>query len=174
MERWDVYNRNGQLTNKTVVRGALCLKRGQYHLVVHIWVVDKNNRILIQRRSTLKEMMPGEWAATGGAAISGETSPIAASRELKEELGIVTNSGELKFIGRITNLSSFVDIWIVDCNIEIEELKLQASEVAEAKWVTVDELSTMIKNQKFHNYGRKYFSAVMGAVKTGRRNEFKY
>ena len=32
--------------------------------------------------------MAGEWAATGGSVISGETSEDAAKRELKEELSI--------------------------------------------------------------------------------------
>ena len=88
MESWDILSRNGKPTGKTVSRMCPILRRGEYHLVVHIWTVDGKGNVLIQRRSDQKPLMPGEWAATGGAAVSGETSRFAACRELKEELGI--------------------------------------------------------------------------------------
>ena len=89
-EIWDILNEKGCLTGKTAIRGIGALKPGEYHLVVHIWVVSDDGKILIQQRSQAKKLMPGEWAATGGAAISGEDSFKAASRELFEELGIAS------------------------------------------------------------------------------------
>ena len=88
-EIWDIFNEKGALTGKTAVRGRGFLKPGEYHLVVHIWVVSGDGRYLIQRRSESKKLMPGEWAATGGAAISGESSFTAAKRELFEELSVL-------------------------------------------------------------------------------------
>ena len=104
--------------------------------------------------------MPGEWAATGGAAVSGEDSFTAANRELYEELGIKTDRNTLKKILRIKRRNSLLDIWLTVCNLPVSELKLQESEVAEAKWVTFDELKNMIKEEKFHNYGNEYFERV--------------
>ena len=85
MELWDIMNEDGAITGKTVVRGRTVLGRGEYHLVVHIWVISSNGNFLIQRRSEKRRLMPGEWASTGGSAISGESSLHAAARELKEE-----------------------------------------------------------------------------------------
>ena len=95
IEIWDVLDENGALTGKTALRGKGVLKSGEYHLVVHIWIVSSTGMFLIQRRADDKKLMPGEWAATGGAAISGEDSFAAAKRELFEELGIKSDEKSL-------------------------------------------------------------------------------
>ena len=83
-EKWDILNEKGVPTGRTTLRGNYLFKKGEYHLVVHIWIVSEDGRVLIQRRSEKKPLMPGEWAATGGAAKAGEDSFSAASRELFE------------------------------------------------------------------------------------------
>ena len=47
-ERWDILNEQGVLTGKTAVRGIGALKPGEYHLVVHIWILSDDGKILIQ------------------------------------------------------------------------------------------------------------------------------
>ena len=49
-ERWDILNEQGVLTGKTAVRGIGALKPGEYHLVVHIWILSDDGKILIQKR----------------------------------------------------------------------------------------------------------------------------
>lgn len=166
MENWDILNRNGKPTGRTVSRKCPILRRGEYHLVVHIWTVDGKGRILIQRRSDSKPLMPGEWAATGGAAIAGEASRFAACRELKEELGIDKRRDELVYVTRMIRRNSLLDIYLTftDCN--PEELTLQQDEVAEVKWVSADELAEMVKNGEFHNYGKEYFDKLFAAFET--------
>ena len=39
-------------------------------------------------------------------------------------------------------------------------LNLQKEEVERAKWVSKEELSRMIKEGSFHNYGKEYFDLV--------------
>lgn len=163
-EFWDVLDAEGAVTGKTVARGRCILKPGEYHLVVHIWIVSSKGEILLQRRSDKKKLMPGEWAATGGAAISGESSYTAANRELFEELGIPSNKETLKKLFRLKRRNSLLDVWMIKSDISLQELKLQKSEVAEARWVTEDELSDMIKKGVFHNYGKEYFERVLEAV----------
>ncbi len=163
-ERWDVLDENGKYQGKTVPRSRAQLRLGEYHLVVHIWVVSSDGRILIQRRSDTKKLMPGEWAATGGAAIAGEDSFTAASRELFEELGIGSTKNSLKKILRLKRRNSLLDIWFTVCDLSVEQLKLQESEVAEAKWVSFDELKNMVKCNEFHNYGKEYFEKVFEII----------
>lgn len=163
-ERWDVLDENGNFLGKTVMRNKAYFKPGEYHLVVHIWVVSSDGRVLLQRRADTKKLMPGEWAATGGAAISGEDSFTAASRELYEELGIKSNENTLKKILRLKRRNSLLDIWMIVSDLPVEELKLQKSEVAEAKWVSLDEFKKMLKENKFHNYGREYFERLFEKI----------
>lgn len=163
-EIWDILNENGVATGKTTVRGKCYLKPGEYHLVVHIWIISSDGKILIQKRSHKKKLMPGEWAATGGAAISGETSFEAANRELYEELGIASTNETLKKILRLKRRNSILDVWAINCNLSVDQLKLQESEVSQARWVTKEELQNMIKSGQFHNYGKEYFDKVFSKI----------
>lgn len=161
IEKWDILDKDGIPTGKTTLRGKTPLKPGEYHLVVHIWITSDDGRYLIQRRSDDKKLMPGEWAATGGAAISGEDSFTAARRELFEELSIkMDKSSAKKAFRMVRRRNSLLDVWMTVCNKPADELTLQESEVAEVKWVTENELKSMIKNGKFHNYGEEYFNLV--------------
>ena len=165
VEIWDILDENGNKTGRTTLRGRGLLKAGEYHLVVHIWIVSAKGSYLIQRRAEDKKLMPGEWAATGGAAVSGEDSFEAARRELFEELGIESDESSLKKITRIKRRNSLVDVWAIVCDIPEDRLVLQRSEVAEAKWVTSAELDRMIRNGEFHNYGREYFDSVFEKIR---------
>ena len=160
MELWDILDKDGNRTGKTIVRGKKGLKKGEYHLVVHIWIFNQNGDILIQRRSDTRPLMPGEWAATGGSAFSNESSRHAASRELQEELGIKLNRHNLKLIKRMLRRFSITDIWAARVNVDISELTLQKDEVAEAKWVTKEQLNQMVQKGLFHNYGKEYFDLI--------------
>lgn len=168
IEKWDILDQNGKQTGKTTLRGRCILKSGEYHLVVHIWVISSEGKLLIQRRSDSKRLMPGEWAATGGAAISGENSYEAASRELFEELGIKSTPEILKKMFRIKRRNSLLDVWAINCDIPASELTLQQSEVAEAKWVSETALKQMIRSGEFHNYGKEYFDKVFENIKNYR------
>lgn len=164
MEKWDILNAQGAPLGKTTLRGRCNLAPGEYHLVVHIWIVSSCGDILIQRRSDNKKLMPGEWAATGGAAIAGESSYTAANRELYEELGIPSNKETLKKLARIKRRNSLLDIWLVNTDVPVDRLRLQEDEVAEARWVSRKEFMQMIENGQYHNYGKEYFDTVFKKI----------
>lgn len=177
MEVWDILDKNGAPTGKTVERKRVCLSKGEYHLVVHIWILGNDGRVLIQRRSFSKPLMPGEWAAIGGSAVSGETAVTAAQRELAEEMGITVGEQDLKPIKNMVRKSSVLNIFLVCRTVPVSELKLQEEEVCDAKWVHRNKLRQMIKNGEFHNYGREYFEAVFQAFdkkSASRRRKKKY
>lgn len=165
MEKWDILNAQGTPTGKTVVRGRTFLRPGEYHLVVHIWIVSSKGELLIQKRSKEKKLMPGEWAATGGSAFSGESSLSAAKRELAEELGIKARESELRFIKRIKRRNSLVDVWFTMCDTPAENLTLQKGEVALARWVDTKTFSEMVEKGKFHNYGKDYFTLILDTAR---------
>ncbi len=165
MEIWDIYDRGGRPTGRTVSRRCSILRRGEYHLVVHIWITDGRGNTLIQRRSDSRPFMPGVWAATGGAAVSGEGSSLAAARELREELGIQKAPEELKLLRRITRRNSFVDVYFTRAAVRVDRLSLQREEVAEARWVSAESLKRMIIKGSFHDYGREYFETVFAELK---------
>jgi isopentenyldiphosphate isomerase len=59
------------------------------HRSVHIYVFNRRGEILLQLRSTDKDIQPGRWdTSVGGHLDSGEEYDQAARRELCEELGL--------------------------------------------------------------------------------------
>ena len=171
MELWDILDQGGTFTGRKVVRGQRRLLPGEYHLVVHIWPFDKNGRLIIQRRSDDRKLMPGEWAATGGSAISGEDSLTAARRELAEELGIEANENEFIFTRRIKRKNSFLDVWFIKVDVDIEKLNLQEEEVSEVRWIGGNQLKYLVKQGRYHNYGREYFELVTNSLYKFTREE---
>lgn len=164
-EYWDVLNEQGEKTGKRLRRTTYNqLASGEYHLVVHIWIVNSKGEFLIQRRSHNRIPMPGEWAATGGSVFSGEDSQAAAIRELREEMGIRVLPGEIHYLRQFKRKNSIIDFWWARVDAPLTSLCLEPKEVEEAKWVTADTLRTMIQRKEFHNYGRSYFSAVFSLV----------
>lgn len=60
------------------------------HRAVHIVVRRSGGAIILQRRSHLKDLLPGWWdISVGGHVNAHEEYAAAAERELREELGIV-------------------------------------------------------------------------------------
>ncbi len=164
MEKWDLYDRYGRPLGRTINRGAR-FRTGEHHLVVHVWVVNSAGRLLIQRRSSCRRMMPNVWAVTSGSAVAGETSEVAARRELAEELGIHLPSEAFGFLGRLVRRNSLCDIYLVQRDIAVPNMKLQRKEVSQVRWVTGDQLYGMVKERRFHHYGDPYFRFVAEGIR---------
>ena len=95
-EMFDVYDESGRwcgVRPRRECHGNPAL----VHRSVHVVVFDSSGtRILLQKRSRLKDIQPGKWdTAVGGHVDAGETVENAAQRELAEELGV---TGELEFL----------------------------------------------------------------------------
>lgn len=164
MEIWDILDGEGKKTGKTIIRGQE-LKDGDYHLVVHIWILNDKGEFLIQRRAEHLRLLPGLWAATGGSAVAGEDGKTAAIREVKEELGIDVDTENMIKLKTMKRRNNFAEIWLVKQNILLRDVHLQAEEVSGAKWVTKEELENMIKSGGFHNYGEDYFKDILALMK---------
>lgn len=151
MELWDVYDQCFKKTGRVHERGKV-LAPLDYHLVVHIYPVNDQKEILIQKRSETVAWKPGIWAATGGSAIQGEDMYEACIRELNEEVGILADEKCMELYALLKRENSFNAVWIVHKNIDISELSLQVEEVSEVKWASIEEVKKMVENQEFHSY----------------------
>lgn len=88
MEFWDIYDKNKQLTGRTMKRNDWCLKDDEYHLTVLGVVARPDGKFLITKRVMTKSWAPGWWEVSGGACMAGEKSEEAVLREVKEETGL--------------------------------------------------------------------------------------
>jgi isopentenyldiphosphate isomerase len=132
----------------TVTRSEMRAQRLQ-HRSVGIAVLSSDGRLLIHRRSDTKDIWPGWWdIAAGGVVAAGESYEDAARRELAEELGIVGAS--LEFVGP----GHYVDAELAAiCRgyrvVHDGPFTFADGEVAEARWVTFDELDVMMATHRF-------------------------
>lgn len=162
-EYWDLYDACGLPTGETYARSGE-LPEGKYHLVVHIWPVNKKGAFLVQQRKQTLTWRPGIWAATGGSALAGEDAFSACKREAAEELGLVVTreNAELFMVQKRTN--SFCYIYVVYTDVSTEQLLLQESEVEQAAWVSAEKLQERMEQGSFHSY--EYFSELVRYVQT--------
>lgn len=164
MELWDIYDRFRHKTGKVHQR-SIPLVEGDYHLVIHVWIVNNKGEFLIQRRQPWKKGWPGMWdCAAAGSAIQGDSSIDAVIRETKEEIGIDINKELLEHIFTIDFKRGFDDVWLVRQDVDIRDLKLQEEEVADAKWVTSRDIKSMIKSSKFIAYS--YFDRLLNIIES--------
>lgn len=155
MEIFDLYDKDFNKLDKTMVRGTSNLK-GEYHLVVHIWIKNSNNEYLVQQRNKTTDRIPYQWACTGGAASKGDTSIEAAIRETHEELGILIDESKFELVGRYyteDSIANYIkDAYIIEADISLKDIKIDTVEVRDVAYMSLDKIKDMIKNKQFWTY----------------------
>lgn len=151
-EVWDVYDVNRQRTGRTIVREKNWGNE-KYHLIVHVGIFDSRGRMLIQKRCHEKRAWADLWdVSAGGSAMAGEESWQAAERETREELGLAIDLRGVRPHFTINYERGFDDFYAVTADVEIASLVYQPSEVAEARWATLDEVRAMERDRTFVPY----------------------
>ena len=154
MEQWDIYDIQGNLTGRVKPRMA-AFEKGEYHLACSLWLINPNGKALIQKRSLTKEISPGMWNITGGAASAGESSKEACLREVAEEIGLKLNPQDITLLSRTFNDDDCIfDDYIIIYNFDIATAIIQPEEVAELKWAAIDNI------KKLYDEGQFMFSDI--------------
>ena len=148
-EIWDLRDEVGEPTGRYASRDQYrSLRSGEYMLAVHIYLYTPDGRFLIQKRSLKKDVLPGVWDMTGGAAKVGEDGRAAAIRETREEVGLSLSPSQLHLAARIKRKRSFVELWFAKAAIDPRRCVLQDGEVDEVKLVSRREMIDLIKKAK--------------------------
>ena len=150
-ERWDLYNLDGEIIGEHT-RGLMMPENG-YHLVVHIWIRNPEGKYLMTKRSANKKTFPFTWECIGGSVLKGEDSFAAALREVHEEVGIILcpEHGR-KVLTKIrdyadgTRVNDINDVYLFSYDREIQLANASTDEVAEAEWMTRDEIVSLYNN----------------------------
>ena len=158
-EQWNLYTRDGQLTDKIHFRGEP-IPAGYYHLAIHLWPIDEKGRYLIQQRAKTLTSHPGVWAATGGSAIVGESSLDAVRRETQEELGLDLLPESLHLTRRFVRNNHFVDLWKTTVHSRILTDFSPTPEVDAIDFRYPHEIAQMLRTNRFFNYWAEYFQVL--------------
>lgn len=155
MEFIDLYDEDMRPLGKKVPRSHI-REQDDFFFIVHVWIQDSNGAYLIQKRSKDDDFRPYLWATTMGIVASGETSSLAAIKEVREELGLSLEKDDLHLVARYKTRSSyanhFTDVFLVKKDVKIEDLRLEPSEVEQVKFVQKDQLYAMINTEQFWDY----------------------
>jgi 8-oxo-dGTP pyrophosphatase MutT (NUDIX family)/inorganic pyrophosphatase len=149
-EMWDAYDENGQKLGYTVPRSmAKSLKDGEYHVIVMVYTVSENGRILVTQRSKNKTN-PMKWEVTGGSILAGETPVCGAVRELKEETGIVRSKREMYEIYTCVDKKRH-GIFHAFLNVTSEDTKihLQMGETMNYQWLAYEDFEKLVLSDRF-------------------------
>jgi 8-oxo-dGTP diphosphatase len=121
-------------------------------------VVRKEDRVLVIKRGP-GVIRPGYWCPPSGRVEPGETQEEAVVREVAEELGL-TATPVRKVWECPTDGGDFtLHWWLVD--VGSKELRLDPTEVADARWVTADEFLHM---EPTFEGDREFFVRVLPAM----------
>lgn len=170
MEMVDVYNERHEKLGYE--KGRKDLDKGEYRLSCFVWIINDKNEILIQQRVATAKKYPNMWETVSGGAKAGEDSIQGSLTEVQEELGISLKKEQLKYIGCFTRFNDFVEVFIANINIDINDINMQEDEVQNVKWISIDEYSNMIQNgtavatsyslflDYYNNYYKKHLEII--------------
>ena len=137
MEYLDLVNKVGEKTGEVKDRKEIHSK-GYWHRGFHIWVINSNQELLLQRRSENKDVYPNKlYASVAGHMTSGEKEIEGIVRECSEEI----NENQGKFLDNM-----FYDVYLLEKDIDISTLKLQKEEVKDIQYIDFREYEKMVNN----------------------------
>lgn len=109
---------------------------GLVHRAIHVWLFDAAGQVLIQRRGTDVDHMPGYLSpSTGGHVDAGEASQVAAIRETFEETGLTLAPGQLIYLFSHRNDITvhegyydhqFNDVYFAQADFSLDDLVVEA------------------------------------------------
>ena len=147
MELWDLYDKDRKSLNRTHVRGE-AFAEGEYYVSCEIWVRNSKGEFLITKRHPDKKA-GNLWEFAGGGTLAGETTTQSAVRELKEETGIQSQESELQLFATYQHKNYFLDLFLLNKDVEISNIVLQPGETIDAKWASEETILQMIDNEEF-------------------------
>lgn len=168
----DVLNENGIKTGEILTRKEVH-KRGLWHRIIVVAIINEKNQILIQQRSNDKDKNPGMWdISVTGHLSSGQDSLAAATREISEEvsvsLGYSVEVKDFRFMFSYRKEEKvndehydrqYYDFFILRQNgLAKENIKFQSSEVQAIKFVNIAELNEMREKNMLVNRDECYDS----------------
>ena len=142
MELFDVYDRNGDPTGQTMVRGEP-MPEGCYRMVAGVLCMHRDGTVLLMKRHPDKPTHPGLYeASASGSVLAGETAARAAIRELREETGL--DCGAVSPLYEEADESRLYRGFLARVDCDKNSIRLQPGETVAFCWVTKAKLAELL------------------------------
>lgn len=120
---------------------------------MRISILDKSGRLLVQKRSTQKELFPGRWDNSAAGHVDvGETYEQAALRELSEELGLrdfsLQRLGDyyVEVVDDWRNMKRFTRAYTLVLKDPLPTFQLPPEEVEPIQWMNIQDVKKLVHN----------------------------
>lgn len=126
---------------------------GDIHRVIHIWIYNDKQELLLQKRSETCENHPLCWdISCAGHVHALECSIDGALRELHEELGLDIKEDQLTYLTTIERLQNpqnqeLADIYLLKLNLNPKKVRFPDHEVASIRYFTIPQIERFIEKQ---------------------------
>ena|GEM_PF-614313 len=153
-ELWDILDASGHKTGRLHERGTP-MNAGDYHLVVHVWIMNRDGHFLISKRTPGITGWAGLWQTTGGSAVAGDDSLTTALKETSEEIGVALDPKNGRLFKRYhsphTNDSggAHYDVWLFRQEIDLSAVVFQPDETCGAMWASREMIRQMVDEGVF-------------------------
>ena len=161
MELWDLYDNQRNLVGHSQVRGEV-IPAGCYHLVVHVWIRNRNGEFLISQRSKNRQLNPLLWECVGGSVLMGENSLEGALREVLEEVGVdlSQSSGRLLSSRLRENYYDILDTWLFEYDGPVSLKNATTDEVLQVKWMSASQIHKLFESGQMVDTLKYFFDEV--------------
>lgn len=149
----DVLSAAGLRTGEILPRAEIH-RLGKYHRVIHLYLFNSRNELLLQRRAPTVDHAPGLFSISVlGHIRAGESSSETARREIEEELGLKASELKIDFLFSFFQEATlnetyidrqFNDVYISHADIEPKQIRFDPSEVSEVKFVPFESFRAMV------------------------------
>ena len=157
----DVYTRDGKYLGTKPKSFCHGKNPGVYHKPAWVWIINDNNEILVQRKSSRKKY-PNTWdMPSAGHVLTGETTIEGAIRETYEELGVKTRESDYKFMFEYIYEPGYEIAQIYLLKLNTNNFILQESEVSEVKWMNYDDFKKLLLSDEFAPHDYEYRKLVI-------------
>jgi len=172
MELLDIFDKTGKHIGTMEREEAHKENVGVYHKPVHIWFVNDNGEVLVQKRAAIKKQHPNEWdIPSAGHVDAGEDLLTACQRETEEELGIKLSKEKFQFQCETLNQKGweFAQHYLVRDNTKIENMTIDPKEVAEVRWLSLKDFEKLLYSVEFVPHSKEYKDTVLKFIKKALR-----
>lgn len=133
-------------------------KQGVFYRTIFVIVKNERDQILLQKRSSTKDLYPNCWdLSVGGHVEFGDSYEQTAIRELEEELGIKAKVNDLIQKGHVLVKlpNSGEHFMVFEYQLKPDQkIMVSKEEINHIKWMSIDEIKASMKNSSMQWYER--------------------
>lgn len=160
MELLDVYDDFGKKTGRVIVRGDKSAELDEHeHIALAVIYIENNKGEFLMQKTSVEK--GGEFSSTGGHVCHDEEPLESIQREVLEELGVSVDKDEIKYLGYLLYDKPIRHMFYLKKDIDINDVTVQKEEVEFVKYLTIDEINTLIEKEKITKSHGIIFSEIV-------------